>query len=101
MLVARSEDAENERPDVFAVLLGIGFLVAQVWGGHGARGPGLTQAGTRTDRTVMVWPPLPRRVEWPPNKAVSEEEFDELAREVITWADDSPDIAKWRERRRA
>lgn len=29
-LIARSEDAENERPNVFAVLLGIGLLVVQV-----------------------------------------------------------------------
>jgi len=99
MLVARSLDAEDERPDAFAVLFGIGFLVVQVWGGHGAdTGPGLAVTGTKIDRAVTIWPPVPTAVEWPPYVAIPEEEFDELAREVIPWAD-APDMAEWRRRR--
>ena len=99
-LVARSEDAEDERPDAFAVLLGIGFLIVQVWGGHGAdTGSGLTIAGTKIDRALMVWPPVPTPVQWPPAVAIPEEDFDDLAQAVIPWADDSPDMAAWRQRR--
>jgi hypothetical protein len=100
MLVARTEDAENERPDAFAVLFGIGYLLLQVWGGHGAdTGPGLAATGTKIDRAVMIWPPVPTAVEWPSNVPIADEEFDEVAREVIPWADDSPDMAEWRRRR--
>jgi hypothetical protein len=99
MFVARTDDSESDRPDVFAVLLGIGFLLVQVWGGHGHPGAGVTKLGYQTDRTAMVWPPIPRGVQWPPKVAVPEEDFDELAREVIAWADDSPEMAEWRRRR--
>lgn len=101
MLVAQSEDAKDDRPDTFASLLGIGFLLIQVWGGHGAdTGPGLAQVGTKIGRAVMIWPPVPVSVEWPPVTPVREEDFDEFAREVVPWADDSPDLAEWRAMRR-
>jgi hypothetical protein len=100
-LVARSDEAPDERPDSFATLLGIGFVIIQVWGGHGAdTGGGLTRTGTTIDRAVMVWPPVPRAIDWPPPTPIPEDDFDDLAREVIMWADDSPDLAAWRATRR-
>ena len=96
-LVARTADADDARPDAFATLVGIGFLIVQVWGGHGAdTGGGLTRMGTQTDRAVMVWPPVPPSVTWPPLTPIAEEEFDNLAREVIPWANDSPELTAWR-----
>jgi hypothetical protein len=71
-----------------------------VWGGHGTEtGPGLALTGTKIDRAVMIWPPVPTAMEWPPRVAIPEEEFDAFTREVIPWADDSPDMAEWRRRR--
>lgn len=101
-LVARSEPAAaDDPPDAFATLLVLGFCVIQVWGGHGTDpGPGLTQPGTKIGRAIMIWPPTMHAVEWPPVIPVPEEELDDLAREVIPWADDSPDLAEWRETRR-
>lgn len=100
MLVARSATAPDDRPDAFVTTLGIGFLVVQVWGGHGSdTGEGLTRTGTSASRAVMVWPPVMGTVSWPPAMPVEEEDLDAFTREVIIWADDSPDLAAWRSRR--
>ncbi|MEZ5343767.1 MAG: hypothetical protein R2706_20730 [Acidimicrobiales bacterium] len=101
MLVAGTENAKDSQPDCFALLLAIGFLVVQVWGGHGTS----TEVepdfvGTERRRTLSVLPPVPRTVSWPPSVSVSDEDLDALAREPISWADDSPELATWREMRR-
>lgn len=96
-LIARTEDAPDERPDAFATLLALGFVIVQVWGGHGvAQGDLLAKAGTAAPRSMMAWPPIPAGANWPPALDVSDEELDAFAREVIPWADDSPDLAQWR-----
>lgn len=96
-LVARSADAPDEQPDAFGVLMGIGHLLVQVWGGHGAdTGDPLSRYGTETGTALMVWPPVPGSVEWPPASPVSDEGFDAFAREVLPWRTDSPDLAAWR-----
>jgi hypothetical protein len=100
--VARSESAPDERPDAFAVTLAVGFLIIQVWGGHGAETDGgLTRVGTKIGRAIMVWPPVLGVVSWPPAHAIEDNEFDEFASEVIPWADDSPDVAEWRKGRQS
>jgi hypothetical protein len=99
VLVARTDRAEDDRPNAFSALLGIGHLIIQVWGGHGADTDGLAVVGTRSNRSIMIWPPVMTAVDWPP-QSTPEESFDELAREVIPWADDSPGLAEWRDMRR-
>jgi hypothetical protein len=64
------------------------------------RTEGLRQFGTKIGRAIMIWPPVPPAVTWPPAHAIPEEELDEFAREVILWPDDSPDLAAWRALRR-
>jgi hypothetical protein len=101
-LVARSADAPDERPNVFVTLFAIGFLIVQVWGGHGADLDGImTRAGTKTGRAIMVWPPVPGNVEWPPVTPVGDDSLDEFTAEVAPWHDDSPGMAEWRAMRRA
>lgn len=96
-LVARSEDASDERPDAFGVLMGIGHLLIQVWGGHGAdTGEPLRRYGMKIGNALMVWPPVPRNVEWPPAVPITDESFDAFAREVLPWRTESPDLAAWR-----
>lgn len=100
-LVARSEDAQDERPDAFGTLMGIGCLLVQVWGGHGAdTGEPLKRYGTRISNAIMMWPPVPSTVEWPPVVSIEDDGFDAFAREVLPWQTDSPDLAAWRESRR-
>jgi hypothetical protein len=55
--VGRSDDPVGEEPDVIATLLCLGFLLVQVWGGHGDAGSGLARAGTNNGRALMIWPP--------------------------------------------
>lgn len=99
-LVARSEGAADEAPDVFVTVLAIGFLVVHIWGGHGTwEAKTLAHTGVRTDRSLMVWPPIPGDVAWPPAISLKEEDLDEFTAEVVPWADDSPRLADWRARR--
>lgn len=101
-LVARSEDAPDERPNVFVTLLAIGFLLIHVWGGHGADLDAImTRAGTKTGRAIMVWPPVPTEVEWPPAIPVGDDSLDEFTAEVAPWRDCSPGMAEWRAMRRS
>jgi hypothetical protein len=96
-LVARSGDAPDDKPDAFGVLMAIGHLLVQVWGGHGAdTGEPLSRYGTKIDKAVMVWPPVPNKVEWPPALSIPDEGFDAFAREVLPSGTDSPDLAAWR-----
>ena len=98
--VARSAGAEDEGPDSFATLIAIGFLLIQVWGGHGAdTGVGLTRAGTKIGRAIMLWPPVMGAVEWPPVQPIPESDLDAFAREVIPFTEDSPEYAAWKQRR--
>jgi hypothetical protein len=95
--VARSEDAPDEGPDAFGVLMGLGHLLVQVWGGHGAdTGEPLRRYGTKIGNALMVWPPVPTNVEWPPAVSIGDESFDAFAREVLPWRTDSPALAAWR-----
>ncbi len=98
--VARSASAPDDRPDTFAFTIAIGFLIVQVWGGHGAEIPsGLAQGGTKIGRAFMVWPPVPSSVSWPTAHALTDDELESFAREVIPWAEDAPGVAEWRGRR--
>jgi hypothetical protein len=102
-LVGSSEDAEEGVPgvpDVFARLIGLGFLFVQVWGGHGSGGSGLATVGTINGRAIMIWPPTPGTARWPPAIPIEESEFDDFAAEVTRWPDDSPGLEAWRQMRR-
>jgi hypothetical protein len=98
--IGRSVDAPDEKPDVFATVITLGFLRLQVWGGHGNPGSGLSQAGSSSPQAVMIWPPTPRAVTWPPPQSVDDAEFDAFATEVIPWDDDGPGLEEWRQMRR-
>jgi hypothetical protein len=99
-VVGRSEDAPDDKPDAFATLLGVGFLLVQVWGGHGSGGVGVTRAGTNNGKALMIWPPIPGAASWPPAIAIREEDLDAFAAEFVPWPDNSPGLEEWRQMRR-
>ena len=98
-LVARSDTAPSPAPDAIATMLVLGWLVIQVWGGHGA--PTSVEefgVGWRTDEGIVVWPPVMSEVVWPPVTAMSEEALDQSFRDLLHWAEDSPELKAGRER---
>lgn len=98
--VGRSIDAPDEKPNVFATVIGLGFLLIQIWGGHGYGGGSVAQPGTSSARALMVWPPTLGTATWPPRLSVDDEDFDAFSAEVIPWVDDSPGLEDWRKMRR-
>lgn len=54
----------------------------------------------QTGRAIMVWPPAPGDVEWPPVTGVGDDALDAFTAEVAPWRDDSPCLGEWRAIRR-
>lgn len=99
-LVASTEQGSDATPNAFSTLLAMGFLVIHVWGGPGVPDPAaLQREGTKIGNAIMLWPPVPNPVGWPPVRAVEEEDLDEFAHAAIPWAHPSPSLEEWRSKR--
>jgi hypothetical protein len=96
-LLASDDRDEDAAPNLFSTTLVLGELIVQGWGGAAHPPHKMTEMGSVSVEAIVLWPPVPSTVRWPPAVAVTD--FEVFCRAPFPGTPDGTVLADWRRRK--